>query len=106
MFASEPSPRSTKAGLNVVGDEEYPLLGAEAARRGRKPSGGTTKPPSPWIGSISMQATWSAPTCERTAVITCSAASSAQRSGPVGHRYGYAMGILYTSAANGPNERR
>ena len=35
----------------------------QAASAGRKPGAGTTKPPSPWIGSITTQARLSAPTC-------------------------------------------
>ena len=39
-----------------------PLSLHQAAMAGRKPSAGTMKPPSPWIGSISTAATLSAPT--------------------------------------------
>ena len=36
---------------------------AQACSAGRKPSAGTTKPPSPWIGSMMIAARRSAPIC-------------------------------------------
>ncbi len=79
-----------------------PLALAYSTRAGMKPRAGSMKPPSPWIGSITMAATFSAPICLLIMSMACAAASSAQFSGPVGHRKGYAMGIRYTSGAYGP----
>ncbi len=53
-----------------------PLSAAHAARAGRKPGAGTTKPPSPRIGSITMQARLSAPTCLSSTSIARAAACS------------------------------
>ena len=65
-----------------------PACRAHAARAGRKPRAGTTKPPSPWIGSISTAATLSAPTC-----FSIRATASAAASGPLRpSRNGYDIG--------------
>lgn len=65
-----------------------PLSRHQSATRVRKPSGGTTKPPSPWIGSMMTAAVFSSPTWACTWAANCANASSAQLSGPVGQRYG------------------
>src|SRR5580692_11266145 len=65
-----------------------PLARQYAARPGRNPSGGTTKPPSPWIGSITTAATFFSPTCAWIRPVTTSSASAWQAAGPperVGH---------------------
>ena len=59
-----------------------------SATWGRKPGGGTTKPPSPWIGSMMTAAVFSSPTWVWTWLTNVANASSAQRSGPPGQRYG------------------
>jgi hypothetical protein len=53
-----------------------PFARQYSASRGRKPSAGTTKPPSPWIGSITTQDTLLAPTCLSIIEIARSAAST------------------------------
>ena len=53
-----------------------PLSLAQADSAGRKPGAGTTKPPSPWIGSIATQARFSAPICFSITSIARAAASS------------------------------
>src|SRR5215813_889275 len=65
-----------------------PCSRQNAARPGRKPSGGTTKPPSPWIGSITTAATFCSPTCVWMREVITSSASARQAAGPaerVGH---------------------
>ena len=58
----EPVTGATEAALYLVGDEErrrWRVVHSDKA--GRKPSAGTMKPPSPWMGSIKIAATlWSA----------------------------------------------
>jgi hypothetical protein len=51
------------------------------ATAGRKPAAGTTKPPSPWIGSMSTAATLAAPTCVSICRIARAAASAPVRPG-------------------------
>ena len=53
-----------------------PLAFAQAASAGRKPGAGTTKPPSPRTGSMTMQARLAAPTCLSITSIARAAASS------------------------------
>ena len=53
-----------------------PLAVHHAASAGRKPAAGTTKPPSPWIGSMTTQARLAAPTCFSITSIARAAASS------------------------------
>ena len=50
-----------------------------SASPGRKPSAGTTKPPSPWIGSITTQARLVAPTCLSMTSMARAAASAPDR---------------------------
>ena len=45
-------------------------------------------PPSPWIGSMTMAATWSAPSSLSILLVTAASASGPQFSGPVGQRNG------------------
>ncbi len=76
-------PVCTSSAMNTM-----PLALANSARPGRKPSAGTTKPPSPAIGSIRMAATWSAPISFSILEMTSSSASRPAFSGPVGQRNG------------------
>ena len=63
-----------------------PWLAHHSATRARNPGAGTTKPPSPWIGSTSTAAQLSSPTWVCSCETNSSNASSAQLSGPVGQR--------------------
>ncbi len=65
-----------------------PLSRQKSASAGRKPSPGTMNPPSPWIGSISTAATFSAPTCLVIWSMAWAAASRPHSCGPVGQRNG------------------
>ena len=56
-----------------------PLRVHHSASAGRKPGAGTTKPPSPWIGSMTTQARLLAPTCFSITSIARAAASSPDR---------------------------
>ncbi len=53
-----------------------PVRAHHSAMAGRKPSAGTTNPPSPWIGSISTHAAVSTPTCFSIRSIARAAASA------------------------------
>src|SRR5438034_11832931 len=85
-----------------------PLAFANAASAGTNPSPGTMNPPSPWIGSRTMAAIWSAPSCFSIRWIAWSAQDGPQSPyvAPVGQRYGYDIGIRYTSGAAGPSPLR
>ncbi len=63
-----------------------PCCAHQSAIRLRYPAGGTMKPPSPWIGSMSTAAVFCSPTWVCTCETNAANASSAQRSGPVGQR--------------------
>ena len=63
VVAGEPVTGAAEPGLNLVGDQEHAALGAPLGDRGEEAGSGHDEPPSPWIGSITTQATWSAPTC-------------------------------------------
>ena len=65
-----------------------PCAEHHSATRATNPGAGTMKPPSPWIGSRITAAVRSSPTWVCTWDTNVSKASSAQRSGPVGQRYG------------------
>ena len=65
-----------------------PLARQNSASPGRKPSGGTMKPPSPWMGSITTAATFSSPTWAWMRLVTTSSASAAHLAGPPGQRNG------------------
>jgi hypothetical protein len=56
-----------------------PCSVAKSASRARNPGAGTMKPPSPWMGSITMAATFSTPTCERITVAARSKAAFPSR---------------------------
>ena len=70
-----------------------PFSRQNPARPGRNPSGGTTNPPSPWIGSMITAATLSSPTWVWIRLLTVSSAFAAHASRPPGQRSGYAIGI-------------
>ena len=53
-----------------------PCSAQNSASPGRKPSGGTTNPPSPWIGSMITAATLSSPTWVWISVLIVSKASA------------------------------
>ena len=53
-----------------------PFARHQAARAGRKPSAGTMKPPSPWIGSMTTAARLAAPTCFSMTSMARAAAAS------------------------------
>jgi hypothetical protein len=53
-----------------------PLSEHQAATAGRKPAAGTTKPPSPWIGSMMTAATFSVPTWTAIWLIARAAAAA------------------------------
>ncbi len=58
VLAGEPRPRSGRSrSAPRRRRRAMPCSAHQAARAARKPGAGTTKPPSPWIGSISTQAT-------------------------------------------------
>src|SRR5229473_3045185 len=63
-----------------------PCSRQNSASPGRKPSGGTMKPPSPWIGSMMTAATLSSPTCVWMSPVITSSAFAAHASGPPGER--------------------
>ena len=79
-----------------------PCSAQNSASPERNPGAGTMNPPSPWIGSTMTAAMLSSPMCLCISSRAYASASAAQRSGPVGQRYGYANGSRYTSGANGP----
>ena len=54
-----------------------PLARANSTIAGRKPLAGSMKPPSPWIGSMTMAATFSAPICLVMMSMAWAAASAA-----------------------------
>ncbi len=56
-----------------------PLAVVHADSAGKNPSAGTTKPPSPWIGSISRPATFFAPMWISIILIASAAASAPLR---------------------------
>ncbi len=56
-----------------------PFSLAHACSAGRKPSAGTMKPPSPWIGSMMTAARLAAPICFSIIVIARLAASAPER---------------------------
>ena len=72
-----------------------PFAAANDASAGTNPLPGTTNPPSPWIGSITMHAIRSAPICFCIRWMASAAHRGPHLSGasPVGHRYGYDIGI-------------
>ena len=65
-----------------------PCSRQNSASPGRNPSGGTTNPPSPWIGSMIRAATLSSPTWVWIRLLTMASASSAHASRPPGQRSG------------------
>ena len=65
-----------------------PCSAHQDATCARNPGAGTMKPPSPWIGSMSTAAVFCSPTWVCTSEVNVANASSAQRCGPVGQRYG------------------
>ena len=69
-----------------------PCSAQNSATRRSQPAGGTTKPPSPWIGSMMTAAVLLSPTWVCTTSTKASKAWSAHRSGPPGQRSGYAIG--------------
>jgi hypothetical protein len=75
------NPVCTSSATNTM-----PLRRQYSASPARKPGAGTTNPPSPWIGSITTQATFPAPTCASIAPVTAASASGPHCSGPVGQR--------------------
>src|SRR3954470_4134768 len=87
-------PVCTSSAMKTAPDARH-----HSATAGRNPAAGTTKPPSPWIGSSTTHATFDAPTYFSMAAIDRAAAST-----PLSpSRYGYDVGTRYTSGANGPN---
>ncbi len=63
VLDGEQLPRSPEAGLDLVGDEQDPVAGRDLPELAAgTPRGGTTKPPSPSIGSTMTAATLSAAT--------------------------------------------
>ena len=65
-----------------------PFSRQNSASPGRNPSGGTTNPPSPWIGSMIRAATLSSPTWVWIRLLTVASASAAHASRPPGQRSG------------------
>ncbi len=53
-----------------------PLSVVHFDNAGKNPSAGTTKPPSPWMGSINSAATLWAPMSDSMILIACAAASA------------------------------
>ena len=81
---------AAEPGLDLVGDEQHAVLAAPRGDRGQEPRApGSTKPPSPCTGSMTTQATWSAPTCVVMLRIARSAACAPVI--PSGSRNGYDM---------------
>ena len=81
MAPVRPKPVWISSAMNTM-----PCLRANSATPGRKPSAGTMNPPSPEMGSATMQATLWAPIWVRTISSSAARASSAARSGPPGQR--------------------
>ena len=65
-----------------------PFSRQNAASPGMNPSGGTTKPPSPWIGSSTTAATFFSPTWVWIRLVIVSRASALHAAGPPGQRNG------------------
>ena len=65
-----------------------PCSRQNSASPGRKPSGGTMNPPSPWIGSMMTAATLDSPTWVWISDLTTFSASALHASGPSGQRSG------------------
>ena len=86
------SPVRAKPVCTSSATKTMPLLRQYSASPGRKPSPGTTNPPSPCTGSMTTQATFSAPICFSSRSTACASASRAGvlgAGGPaerVGHR--------------------
>ena len=87
-------PVRAKPACTSSATKTMPFSRAYSTSAGRKPSAGTMKPPSPWIGSMTIAATSSAPTCLSIMLITRCAASSPDTFVPAAasSRYGYDMG--------------
>ncbi len=83
VLAGEPVTGPAEAGLDLVGGQHHAVLSAPGGQGGQEPGAGTTNPPSPWIGSMSTQATLSAPMLldllERPG---CAASSRSSHRGP------------------------
>ena len=65
-----------------------PFARHQSTRAGRKPSAGTMNPPSPWMGSMTTAARFSAPTC----FSICEMARAAASGPDSPSRYGYDTG--------------
>ena len=63
VVGGEPRPVRPNPVCTSSATKTIPLLGAPPRSAGRKPGAGSMKPPSPWIGSMTSAAIWSAPTC-------------------------------------------
>ena len=64
VLAGEHGAGAGEPGLHLVGDEDDAVRARTTpAARARKPSAGTMKPPSPWIGSMMSAARLAAPIC-------------------------------------------
>ena len=70
MTPVRPNPDCTSSAMKTT-----PFARHQSAIAGRKPSAGTMKPPSPWIGSTITAARLSAPICFSIVVIAAAAAS-------------------------------
>ena len=70
-----------------------PLAVAYSLRPGRNPLGGTIKPPSPWIGSIMIAATFFAPISFSILCVTSASASAVIVEASPIQRYAYGIGM-------------
>lgn len=78
--------RSGNAGLTSSATNRMPRARQKSATIAKNPGAGTIKPPSPWIGSTTTQATASAPIWLSTRDANWRNASEAQFSAPDDHR--------------------
>ena len=58
VLAGEHRAGAAEAGLDLVGDEDDAVLACELGDAGEETGAGTMKPPSPWIGSMTIAATF------------------------------------------------
>ena len=79
---ARPIPLWISSAMNTI-----PFAAQNSAIPLTKPGDGTMKPPSPWIGSSTTQAMLPSPMCLCISSTAYASDSSAQCSGPLGHRY-------------------
>ena len=80
---ARPMPLWISSAMNTM-----PCSAQKSASPLRNPGAGTMNPPSPWIGSTRTPAMFCSPMCLCISSSAYASASSAQRSGPLGQRYG------------------